>query len=406
MLLTAFYLPLNNWALRGMEVGAVALGVSLAVWAALRCVDGASYEWWLLPLLGLLTTVRMDAAVAGVAIIAWLLWAVPQRRILILVLGASSLAFFVGGQLIVSKLYYHDWLPNTYYLKLEHIGLLRRVVWGVYVLFHFCMGLGLWLIGVSLLYALANRSKTIVLILAVISGQVAYSIYVGGDAWEWWGGANRYLCVAMPMLFILVAAGLALLGELLTRATTTVTPQLANAFVIGLGLLALVEANSYQPGIDSSLAQSLLLRRPPEWKTHRDKMQVGLRLKKLSTPQARIAVAWAGTIPYFAERKSIDLLGKSDRRIAHGPEKPFEPPPLPFFSDAPVPYCWPGHTKRDSAYSIVELKPDVMETWPALDPPEVRQFLRENYLYVMAGETPLLVNRHSTQVKFPNTATP
>src|SRR5204863_2255714 len=124
----------------------------------------------------------------------------------------------------------------------------------------------------------------------------------------------------------------------------------------------------------------LLLRRPQEWEAHREKIQVGLKLKEFSSPQARIGVVWAGAIPYFSERRSIDLSGKSDRRIAHGPEKLFEPPPLPFFIDAPVPYCWPGHTKRDSLYSIVDLKPDVIEAWPGSYSPEVNQFLRENYL--------------------------
>ena len=36
--------------------------------------------------------------------------------------------------------------------------------------------------------------------------QLAYSIHVGGDAWEWWGhGANRFVVVAMPLFFILAS---------------------------------------------------------------------------------------------------------------------------------------------------------------------------------------------------------
>ncbi len=40
VVLTAFYLPLNNWALQGMEVGVAALFVSAAVWMALRGMAG------------------------------------------------------------------------------------------------------------------------------------------------------------------------------------------------------------------------------------------------------------------------------------------------------------------------------------------------------------------------------
>jgi hypothetical protein len=36
----------------------------------------------------------------------------------------------------------------------------------------------------------------------------AYSIYVGGDAWEAFGGANRYICVVMPIMFVLMTTGL------------------------------------------------------------------------------------------------------------------------------------------------------------------------------------------------------
>jgi arabinofuranosyltransferase len=36
VLLTAFYLPLNNWALQGMEVGVLALIISSSLWQALR----------------------------------------------------------------------------------------------------------------------------------------------------------------------------------------------------------------------------------------------------------------------------------------------------------------------------------------------------------------------------------
>ncbi len=35
-------------------------------------------------------------------------------------------------------------------------------------------------------------------------GLVFYSIYVGGDAWEYFGFANRYIAVGMPALLILV----------------------------------------------------------------------------------------------------------------------------------------------------------------------------------------------------------
>jgi hypothetical protein len=58
-----------------------------------------------------------------------------------------------------------------------------------------------------------------------------------------------------------------------------------------------------------------------------------------------VAVVWAGAIPYFSRRPSIDLFGKSDPAIAH------LPPRRSFL---------PGHDKWDFAYSIGKLRPELV----------------------------------------------
>ena len=143
VLLTAFYLPLNNWTLRGMEVGLLALGTSAAVWAAMNPPREQPYRWWLLPLLGLLTTIRMDAAVIGATLLAWLICTTPRRRWQTFLMGIAWLALFLIAQLLVQNLYYHDWLPNTYYLKLGGSLPGQRVLWGGYVLYRFVLGMGI-----------------------------------------------------------------------------------------------------------------------------------------------------------------------------------------------------------------------------------------------------------------------
>ncbi|HEY4234965.1 MAG TPA: hypothetical protein VGM76_16150, partial [Lacipirellulaceae bacterium] len=157
VLLTAFYYPLNEWTLRGMEVGLMAFGITLAVWAALTSAAGARNQWWLFPFLGLLTTVRMDAVVPGVVIVLWLAWAIPEQRRRTLAIGIGSIAIFVTAQMLLQKVYYHDWLPNTYYLKVSGIPLVRRVVWGAYVLFYFLAGLGFWLFPMIAVHLVVDR---------------------------------------------------------------------------------------------------------------------------------------------------------------------------------------------------------------------------------------------------------
>jgi hypothetical protein len=80
----------------------------------------------------------------------------------------------------------------------------------------------------------------------------------------------------------------------------------------------------------------------------------GLMLGQVTPRGTTIAVAWAGAIPYFARRDAVDLLGKSDRRIARSRRQP-----VPFE---------PGHDKWDYAYSIGRLRPQVIAQLVRPDP--------------------------------------
>ncbi len=67
-----------------------------------------------------------------------------------------------------------------------------------------------------------------------------------------------------------------------------------------------------------------------------------------------MAVIGAGTTPYLLpDRYAIDLLGKADPVIAHGPIR------YPM-SIVDIPGMRPGHMKWNYAHSIGELKPDVI----------------------------------------------
>lgn len=398
VLLTACYFPLNNWSLRGMEVGVLAFGTSLAVWAALECATGRQYQWWLLPWLGLLTTVRLDAAVASSIIVLWLAWAVPARRWQVLLAGGGVIAFFVLAELALQRAYYGDWLPNSYYLKLTGIPIGRRVVWGVYVLWCFLAGFGLWLIILAGLYVALGRSKNVSLLVAVIAGQVFYSVYVGGDSWEWWGGANRYLCVAIPLLFILLALAFAMCGDWVAALRSPGRPAVANGVVLALSAAALLQVNGYNFRKFNSLAQCVQKDDPPELAAHAATLVAAINLREATSPNARVAVVWAGILPYFSERPAVDLLGKNDRRIARGPDRPLDPPPLDMFDLAPVPYFWPGHSKRDFQYSVASLLPDVVQAWYGME--EIETTLDERYEHAEFGALDFFVKKNSPEIDF------
>jgi hypothetical protein len=78
-----------------------------------------------------------------------------------------------------------------------------------------------------------------------------------------------------------------------------------------------------------------------------------LALQHVTAANASIGVTRAGTLPYFSDRVGVDFLGKADTRIAHEPSR--VPGGARRFMD-----FRPGHSKWDDAYSIGELRPDVI----------------------------------------------
>jgi hypothetical protein len=74
-------------------------------------------------------------------------------------------------------------------------------------------------------------------------------------------------------------------------------------------------------------------------------------VRTVTLAPATVAVRGAGGTQFVSDRAAIDMLGKSDRHIAH------ELPATSFFN--------PGHNKYDIAYSVGTLKPDVV-----VDPPD------------------------------------
>jgi hypothetical protein len=73
--------------------------------------------------------------------------------------------------------------------------------------------------------------------------------------------------------------------------------------------------------------------------------RLGVFLGKATSADATVAVAYAGAIPYFADRPSIDLTGKNDPVIAREAERaPFRP----------------GLNKWDDDYAIRAQRPDVI----------------------------------------------
>jgi hypothetical protein len=404
--LTALYYPLIYWTLRGMEVGLVTLTIAASALLAIRLADRLRTRELaalaILMALGVLT--RPDVVVPCAVVAAFVIWnaRAGDRRRIALVLGgaiAGTFALHTGFRLW----YYGDPLPNTYYLKVTGAPLTARLERGLRAL----LGIGVLHLLVPIALAAgypATRRPTprphrgALLLAALFLAACAYSASVGGDAWESMLYANRYLTPAAPGLLILTAlaldqllregalsrrstfavAALFIVAAVLTAAAPLVThglpatpaderlrlarvavtaapllilPFVARARAAAVAVLTLacvVAINGF--GFAMWLNHNAFYADDDAWAA-----RYGLVLRAATADDATIAVTWAGAIPYFSRRATIDLLGKSDRAVARLPRQPaagFDP----------------GHDKWDYRYSVGQLRPDlVAQLWHASD---------------------------------------
>ncbi|MBI2074777.1 MAG: hypothetical protein HYT83_02980, partial [Candidatus Levybacteria bacterium] len=204
VIFTAFYFPLNNWSVvLGTEVSILTLFTSIAVFLALKSVKEKKFSFLLYLILGLGTLVRMDMVIPSLTIIFFLLFVDKENRINNLLFGLPFFFFFIFSQTLFRIWYYKEMLPNTYYLKLTGFPAFLRITRGIYVAFNF-MSSVIFLIPLLLLKF--KRNKYILLLFAVFTSQLTYSIYIGGDVWEYFGGSNRYISIVMPLFFVLFSA--------------------------------------------------------------------------------------------------------------------------------------------------------------------------------------------------------
>jgi hypothetical protein len=289
--------------------------------------------------------------------------------------------------------YYGDWVPNTYHLKLGGEGLTVRLSRG-FETWTSVIVRAVWpLLLPAVLEWRERRDLTAALLLTPFAALSMYSVYVGGDAWEFLNFANRYLAVGLPGLCILAglyleriytgeapASGLFLgigagllfggiwdIGEKVALDFFTPALLLWGLWALGLGLLLMAWSRRITAGVGFNflLCVGLIVfvssgRPYVQWALGNAQVLAmdgevsgfGLALRDTTEPDATIAVLAAGSTVYFSHRRAVDLLGKNDRHVAAMQRRGF----------------YPGHDKTDFPYSL-GLRPDLVVT---MDEPEPR----------------------------------
>ncbi|HEX9940924.1 MAG TPA: hypothetical protein VGG03_02810, partial [Thermoanaerobaculia bacterium] len=358
--LTAFYYPLAYWSLMGMETGLQALLTVAAVHLALSAVHLGRHRHlalWLVCTAAFL--LRMDMLLLVVAVQLYLLLRGglrTARRPGWLV----GLAVFCGASLAYALfrwLYFHDVLPNTYYLKLTGVPLAVRLLRGLSFFIVFLRDHLPFLLPVGLgVGALMRRNPRLALPAAVFVLYCAYDVYVGGDTWDedLQVRANRFLAFVMPLVFVLFNA---VLNEVLAawrrrREEPADSPagSFATAAVTAAALL-IVNGLWLSAKADENWRNLAVTDRPPE--VHRNE-EVVAQLQgflRIVQPGATVACAWAGIPAYFTGYRMIDILGYNDRAVARMP-------PVAELGEDNFAYYKPGHVKWNQQRLLREQRPD------------------------------------------------
>ncbi len=392
--LTAFYFSLNNWTLQGMEVGLVTLLITASAWGTIRALKQKEFVFWPYLALALGTWVRLDVAVAYLAFWLFLLVFDPDHRRQHLTWGLGLLAASLLVQTVARGLYYGELLPNTYFLKMGGYSLIDRLKRGLTVYWQFLWTMNWLVFVIPFTILLLKPSRATGLLLFIFVAQSAYSVYVGGDAWEHKGGANRFISSAMPGFFILFVLALDLIRRAILRAAAWEArwlPVVSQIVMVGLVIASLFSVNTLLE--QDSFQKWITIKRPVFVQGNEKHTKMGLLVADLTTDQASIAVVSAGAIPYFSERYAIDLLGKADKVIAQG-----EPRSLKGISDDED--FRPGHNKWDYAYSIGLRQPDlVVQLWS--HPEEAEPYLK-GYQQIKVGEFSMYFKSGSPNIRWEN----
>jgi len=129
----------------------------------------------------------------------------------------------------------------------------------------------------------------------------AFAVYAGGD----WMPGHRFLVPVMPLAYLCVQEG----GRDLVHAlaASRLSGRAAAVGVVAWGLFYAAHCVQFPAADDAARSFGA---------EHRLAREAGILLAKRAGPDAAVAVADAGAIPYFSGLRTIDRRGLMDKHIA------------------------------------------------------------------------------------------
>jgi arabinofuranosyltransferase len=320
-----FYIALPShsyYAHSGFEVYMVVFILIFALWKIERLTLPGALVVGFLPLTHATSLPMWAVLIAGILL-------VTQRPLKSrLALAALALVPFTGYELFRIA-YYHEILPNTYWLKAGAGSLPQGV--------HYAAGWlrSVWplaLLGVYSLFAVPGRKM--ILIAAALVVHLASVVALGGDIFP----EFRFLFPCSVLLAALAGASIVPLlrhSVLMSRSERAYFGlALAGLMVLILVRKPLAEYRATAPDHDEDKS----------WNIRH--IAMGRALHDNTAPNAVVGLFGLGYTGYYSDRLIIDLLGKVDPHIARV---------------KPIPGRVIGHNKLDFDYALSTRQPDYVE---------------------------------------------
>ncbi|MCD6595302.1 hypothetical protein J7L68_06485 [bacterium] len=338
--------PLLFWSIHGFETPLQTLLITIAMIPLIPDINTQSKfrPYISIILLTSAFVVRPDAAIIFFVFYIIVIYGriFPKHSIRKSIITIIYSILFIFACIIAYRIYYGDWLPNTYYLKTT--GGAKVISNGVKYMLYTIWNSGLIPIIILSFIAFINwiakkeyRKKSIALGIILIVWSL-YIIWTGGDAFP----NGRYLLPMLPILAITAGSGIKNIRKYILPRYISLRTKLSMKQSIYYALSIMVIISSY-----IWLAIPISKFDGPD-KNRVDRVVIAEYLEKMKLPQnTKIALFEAGTIPFLAPKfKYYDLLGKNDKYIAHTESHP----------------GLVGHNKWDYDYSLGKFKPDIIIT--------------------------------------------
>ncbi len=345
-LLLACYPGWSYWAHSGMESPLFACLVMLFLFCGSRGPCSTKY-FLLTALFGILA-----ALTRWEAVILWPVIVIAQcfdgaRPASKRYMRAGTLAVLLvigfGSYFIGRMMYYGDVMSNTYYAKVGG-ALFSRVPRGLVYTGELAI---CWFMPLSIIPWLVRcKGRLSNILLAALGIYIFYVTWTGGDHFAW-------LRFYMPVLPIAAIMSTELVKCIAESSLLKNVPRVSQ-IIIPLAFLCLFVGASMRMDYISAQRHHDYVR---WWK------EVGQWSRNSFPSSYRLAVIPAGVIPYLSRNPILDLMGLTDREIAHFGEIDL--------SEAP------GHQKSSTAV-VLKRKPEIIlgEALPFVYPPTVYDLLR------------------------------